>query len=256
MLTYEPSYYATLLVPLFSYYFIRFILKQTTGNRFSHLLVIGLPLLMSLSFGVISCFAISITLLILLNFTTLFSSKKIFNSFIALGILLLIGIIFLYIFYPNNPIFVRAIAFISNDDQSGRGRTTEAFHLAYQIAEVKSIWWGVGPGQLKIVGDPIIKEFYAYGSSYGQVSIPNAVAETLTLFGFVGVGLRISIQLYLFFRTKVLNNYFQTLLFLYAFIYQFTGSFTTNVAEYVIWILAFTNVFPQFDKQNSKINLI
>jgi hypothetical protein len=168
----------------------------------------------------------------------------------------LIGIIFLYIFYPNNPIFVRAIAFISNDDQSGRGRTTEAFHLAYQIAEVKSIWWGVGPGQLKIVGDPIIKEFYAYGSNYGQVSIPNAVAETLTLFGFVGVGLRISIQLYLFFRTKVLNNYFQTLLFLYAFIYQFTGSFTTNVAEYVIWILAFTNVFPQFDKQNSKINLI
>jgi hypothetical protein len=31
------------------------------------------------------------------------------------------------------------------------------------------------------------------------------------------------------------------------FVYQFVGSFATNLAEFVIWILAFTNVFRQFD---------
>jgi hypothetical protein len=37
------------------------------------------------------------------------------------------------------------------------------------------------------------------------------------------------------------------MLFIFIFVYQFTGSFITNLAEYVIWILAFTNAFPQFD---------
>jgi hypothetical protein len=203
---------------------------------------------------VIACLVISIVLLILINFSTLLTSKKLVYSFLSLAFLFSIIVTILYIFYPDNPFFVRAVAFISNDDQSGRGRTTEAFHLAYKIAEVKSIWWGVGLGQLKIVGDAIIKSFYSYQASYGQVSIPNAVAETLTVFGLVGVALRISIQIILLFKTKVLNNYFQTLMFIYIFIYQFTGSFTTNIAEYVIWILAFTHAFPQFDKSSDISN--
>jgi hypothetical protein len=32
------------------------------------------------------------------------------------------------------------------------------------------------------------------------------------------------------------------------FIYQFTGSFMTNIAEYVIWVLAYTPAFREFDK--------
>ncbi|MBC7536218.1 MAG: hypothetical protein H7258_11050, partial [Ferruginibacter sp.] len=52
---------------------------------------------------------------------------------------------------------------------------------------------------------------------------------------------------FLFFYTKVWTNYFRLLLFIFIFIYQFTGSFVTNIAEYVIWILAFTNVFVEFD---------
>jgi len=59
--------------------------------------------------------------------------------------------------------------------------------------------------------------------------------------------LRLIIEIALFFHTKVWRNYYRLLLFFFVFIYQFTGSFITNVAEYVIWILAFTNIFHQFD---------
>lgn len=175
-------------------------------------------------------------------------------SFITFLILAITGLILLQLSYPDNPITARAIAFLNDEDTSGKGRTFEAFQLAYEIASVKSIWWGVGPGQLKIIGDPIIKSFYSYGFDYGTVRIPNAVAETLALFGVIGVIIRLVVQVYFFFKAKVLDNYFQTLLFIFIFVYQFTGSFTTNIAEYVIWILAFTTVFPQFDKRMGIIN--
>ena len=252
MLTYEPSYYATLLVPLFAFFFIKCVLKQYPRNGFVNLLIVLFPLTLSFSFGVISGVILSIAILFLINLPLVLTKKKLFYSFLALTFLSLIIFTVLINFYADNPFFVRLTAFLSGSDQSGRGRTTEAFQLGYLIAKEKSIWWGVGPGQLKIIGDPIIKAFYGYTTDYGQVSIPNAFAETLALYGFVGVGLRLFLEVYLFFRTNVVRNYFRTLLFVYIFIYQFTGSFTTNIAEYVIWILAFSNVFPQFDKKTRK----
>lgn len=252
MLTYEPSYYATLLVPLFAFFFIKHVLKQYPRNGFLNLLIVLFPLVLSFSFGVISGLILAIAILFLINLPLVLTKKKLFYSFLALTVLSLIIFTVLITFYADNPFFVRLTAFLSGSDQSGRGRTTEAFQLGYLIAKEKSIWWGVGSGQLKIVGDPIIKAFYGYTTDYGQVSIPNAFAETLALYGFVGVGLRLFLEVYLFFKTSVLSNYFRTLLFVYIFIYQFTGSFTTNIAEYVIWILAFSNVFPQFDKKTKK----
>jgi hypothetical protein len=79
------------------------------------------------------------------------------------------------------------------------------------------------------------------------ITIPNAVAETWTLFGIAGLMLRFIAEISLFFSRKVWCNYYRLILFVFIFIYQFTGSFVTNLAEYVIWILAFTEVFPQFD---------
>jgi hypothetical protein len=250
MFTYEPSYYATLLVPLFAFFFAKYLLKQyqhSTG--IFQLLIVLFPLILSFSFGVISGLCLAVGLLFLANMELVLTKKKLFYSFLVISVSALLCIAILFIFYRDNPFFIRLIAFVSGADQSGRGRTTEAFELAYTVAKEKSIWWGIGPGQLKIIGDPIIRSFYGYPANYGQVSIPNAVGETMALFGFVGVFLRLSIQIYLFFKTRVLNNYFRTLLFFYIFVYQFTGSFTTNVAEYVIWILAFTNPFPEFDKK-------
>ena len=109
-----------------------------------------------------------------------------------------------------------------------------------------SEFWGIGIGQIKIAGENIIKDFYLYNMDI-VVTIPNAVAETLAIFGWVGLSLRILVEIFFFFYTRVWSNYYRLLLFLFVFIYQFTGSFITNAAEYVAWILAFTNVFPQFD---------
>ena len=63
----------------------------------------------------------------------------------------------------------------------------------------------------------------------------------------MGFTLRLLTELFLFFYTKVYANYYRLFLFLFIFLYQFTGSFITNLAEYMIWIMAFTNAFPQFD---------
>ena len=96
-----------------------------------------------------------------------------------------------------------------------------------------------------------IRDYYLYYIDM-QVAIPNAVAETMAIFGWVGVSLRLGIEIFLFFYTRVWTNYYRLLLFLFIFVYQFTGSFITNIAEYVIWILAFTRIFQQFDIKAEK----
>jgi hypothetical protein len=93
----------------------------------------------------------------------------------------------------------------------------------------------------------LIRNYYGYGPETVRVAIPNAAAETLALFGWAGFSLRILAQCLLFMYTKVWRNYYRLLLFVFIFIYQFTGSFITNIAEYVIWIMAFTPVFKEYD---------
>jgi len=128
---------------------------------------------------------------------------------------------------------------------------TDAFILANKLLEKKNEFWGIGIGQIKIIGEATIRNYYLYYTDF-RVAIPNAVAETMAIFGWVGVSLRFLIEISLFFYTRVWTNYYRLLLFLFIFIYQFTGSFVTNVAEYVIWILAFTRTFQQFDIKSSK----
>jgi hypothetical protein len=152
----------------------------------------------------------------------------------------------LLIFFRDNPIFVRLGNIFSWNDTSAIGRTEDAFVLARKLLEEKNPYWGIGIGQLKLVGVGIIRAYYLYYDST-SIAIPNAAAETLALFGWIGFTARILIQLSLFFVTRVWTNYYRLMLFLFIFLYQFTGSFITNTAEYVIWIMAFTNAFPAFD---------
>ena len=128
-------------------------------------------------------------------------------------------------------------------------RTTNAFYLASKILQKKNPCWGIGEGQLKLIGAEIIKNFYGYDADIDitMIAIPNATAETLVTFGWIGLCIRLLLEIGLFFRTRVWKNYYRLALFLFIFFYQFTGSFLTNNGEYVIWILAFTNVFAQFD---------
>ena len=248
LLTYEPSYYALLFTPLFFFFMLQLVFFRNIINSWLLLVMLLLPLVLSFSLGVISAIIMAIAITFIVCFKTFIRNKRVMN---LLGFAVLIGGAALFIslvFFRDNIIFVRIANVISGKDPSGKGRTFEAFWLADQLLAKKSYWWGIGPGQIKILGFDLIRDYYGYGYDTTRVAIPNAAAETLAIFGWVGFVVRILAECFLFIYTRVWRNYFRLLLFIFIFIYQFTGSFITNVAEYVIWIMAFTPVFKEFDR--------
>lgn len=247
LFTYEASYYATLFTPLFFFYFIQIILRQNKSSIWLLLPMLFLPYILSFSFGVMGCVLLAIVGSYILHFRSFTRKKRVLNILALIGILFFFTVGMLFAFFPENPLFTRIENVFSGQDLSGRGRTSDAFVIATSLLDEKSHAWGIGLGQVKILGADFIREYYLYPLDYNVISIPNATAETLAIFGWIGFSLRLLIELFLFFYTRVWTNYFRLMLFIFIFIYQFTGSFITNLAEYVIWILAFTNSFPQFN---------
>jgi hypothetical protein len=247
LLTYEPSYYALLFTPLFCYFLLQLIFYRNRINGWLLLVMLLLPLMLSFSLGVISAIAMAMVISFVVHFKTFIRNKRFVN---LAGVVVIVGLTALMtglIFFPDNILFVRIDNVLSGKDSSGKGRTFEAFWLADQLLAKKSYWWGVGAGQIKILGFDLIRDFYGYSFDTPRVAIPNAAAETLALFGWVGFVVRILTELVLFVYTKVWRNYYRLLLFAFIFIYQFTGSFITNVAEYVVWVIVFTPVFKEYD---------
>jgi hypothetical protein len=247
LFTYEPSYYATLLVPFFFFFLLKIILKQNRTNSWLLLLMIFLPYILSFSLGVMTAIILSMLLVFGFYLQRLIIKKRVINLLFLSTAIIIPAVIFVILAFPNNTLLLRIENIVSGHDSSGKGRTYEAFFLAMKILAFKSQFWGIGLGQIKVIGTDIIKDFYLYPVDYKTVAIPNATAETLALFGFVGLFFRFTIEIFLFVYTKVWKNYYRLMLFIFMFVYQFSGSFITNLAEYVIWILAFTNVFKQFD---------
>jgi hypothetical protein len=248
MLTYEASYYSLIIAPVFCYYLLKkILLNAKTGIL---LLSLTVSLLLSLSFGVLAGILISLVLVYCFNLNEL--GKRINLAYLVTSLLIVIvGVVCLYIFNPQNILFDRIRNIITGKDTSANGRTYESFILAWNIAKMKSIYWGIGLGQLKLIGRDYIIQYYLYTDIPPVIRIPNAVAETLNIYGITGIVFRFGIIAYMFFKTKVWNNYYRLTLFIFVFIYQFTGSFLFNVAEYVIWILSFsTNIFPAFDRRH------
>lgn len=248
MLTYEASYYSLIIVPVFAYYLLRNTLLSAKMGVLLFTLI--LSMVISLSFGVIIALMAAFFLVYFLNLNEL--GKRVNLNYFAAGVILVvIGIAAVYWLYPHNVVFDRMRNIYSGKDTSARGRTTESFVLAWNIAKMKSIWFGIGPGQLKLIGRDYIIQYYSYSNIPAVIRIPNAVGETLNIYGLAGVIIRFVIILYLFIRTRVWNNYYRLMLFIFVFIYQFTGSFLFNVVEYVIWVLAFSpGIFPVFDRKN------
>ncbi|MGZ3924623.1 MAG: hypothetical protein ACXVBJ_12700, partial [Flavisolibacter sp.] len=247
LFTYEPSYYAILFVPLFFYFLLQLAFYQNRRKGWQILGMIMLPLVLSFSLGVIVCVAIALFTVFIAYFGRLMKNRRVIRVlFLLVTFIVPLVVIWLMVF-PENTLLLRLENIVTGYDTSGKGRTYEAFYLAGKILALKSQLWGVGLGQIKIIGTNVIKDYYLYTVDYNSVAIPNATAETLTIFGLVGLVMRLGIEIGLFFHTKVWRNYYRLSLFVFAFIYQFTGSYITNVAEYVIWILAFTDVFRQFD---------
>jgi hypothetical protein len=250
LFTYEASYYASLFTPLFFFYFLQIILRQNKINSWLLLAMLILPLLLCFSIGVIASILFAMIVTSLIYFKILIRKKRVLTLLALSAGLTFSVFIVMVIFFPRNVIFIRLKDILSGIDTSGKGRTYEAFMLAGKILEQKSVTWGIGPGQIKILGSDIIKDYYLYPPDYNNIAIPNAAAETMAIFGWAGLFLRLFIEVFFFFFTKVWRSYYRLLLFLFIFLYQFSGSFITNIAEYTIWILAFTNVFPAFDVRN------
>jgi len=251
LLTYEPSYYSTLLVPVLLYYYLKMFFTKLP-NKLLVFLMVTIPLLLSLSFGVILGVALSL-LLLFMSDIKLFTLNKKFPVYIIYGGLfaMLLFIVFLQLF-PDNVFFIRMANVFSGQDTSFNGRTFDSFYLGWKIAAEKSILFGAGPGQVRSIGLEFFKQFYNYpGFSEIEVRIPNSVGDTLAIFGVLGVLIRMALEVLFFFKTKVYTNFLRLSLFIFVFIYQFTGSFITNIAEYVIWIMAFSPwLFKEFDKEN------
>jgi hypothetical protein len=208
--------------------------------------MIFLPFVLSFSFGVIASTILAGIIATIIHPSQLLGKRRTVNAFVYLGVLTSSFLFILVFYFRHNPLFTRILNIFSGSDTSAKGRTGDAFFLARKMLEQKNEWWGIGVGQVKLVGHDIVSGYYLYNMDF-VATIPNAMAETLAIFGWVGFWIKLLVELAFFYYTKVWTNYYRLLLFLFIFIYQFTGSFITNMAEYVIWILAFTNVFKAFD---------
>lgn len=246
LFTYEASYYAVLFTPVFFYFFLQMILKQSRIPFWVLVPMLTLPYILTFSMGVIACLVFSISLLLIFYFRKLLKRKTVVNFLLIFCSLLVLGITMMAVFFPENPLFVRLENILSGHDSSGKGRTSDAFLLAKKMIMLKSDSWGIGFGQIKVLGEDIIRNFYNYDEHY-VITIPNASAETLAVTGWIGWWLRLLVTIFLFFYTRVWRNYYRFLLFTFVFIYHFTGSYITSQLEYIIWVLAFTNVLPCFD---------
>jgi len=203
-------------------------------------------MVLSFSLGVISALFMALAITFVVYFNTFIRNKRAVN---LAGVAVVTGVaalVIAMIFFPDNILFVRIVNVFSGKDSSGKGRTFEAFWLAGQLLAQKSYWWGIGLGQIKILGFELIRDYYGYSLDTTRVAIPNAAAETLALFGWVGFVVRILAEWFLFVYTRVWRNYYRLLLFCFIFIYQFTGSFITNGAEYVVWVIVFSSGFVEY----------
>lgn len=245
LFTYEASYYSLVMLPIATYYALKKMLLQSKYNIL--FVSLSISLLLSFSLGVIATAIICTALLLTLNLNALRARMNL--GFLMLAAWCLVGGgVALFFFYRHNPLFGRLENIYVGKDTSARGRLSDSFYIAWEVARMRSRYIGIGLGQLKYLGKDFSNYFYAY-SHIPTTRIHNSLAETFCYYGWVGIALRTGGIAYGFIKTKVWNNYYRSFLFLFVFIYQFTGSYLFNPAEYVLWMLAFTPaLFPQFNK--------
>ena len=118
-------------------------------------------------------------------------------------LILLIALIVLLFLFPDNIFMQRLANVLEGRDSSFKGRTYDAFYLGRKVAEMKSIFFGSGLGQTKVLGMELWKKYYANNFTINEVAIPNAIGETLAIFGLAGISIRLTLQVFFFFQTKV-----------------------------------------------------
>jgi len=256
-LAYEPSHLALTLSPLLLYFLWKNIQKLSVKDIL-YFVAVAIPIGLSISFGFVASLLISLAFTLLIPLLVFSEFKRV----LILPVLaVLIGVA--AISFTQNPISERIEFILDGNDTSVNGRTTEAFMHGYNCAANKSIWLGIGLGQIKYVGEEVIRPYYAAMDPVGYskenwpvMSIPNSMAETLAIFGILGVLLKIGFQVFCFVKFKVYDNYLNLSIFCFIFFYQMMGSFILSSTEIIMWAFAFAKIFPEFNvNSNSKYSI-
>jgi hypothetical protein len=197
--------------------------------------MIGIPFLLCQSFGGVGMFVIGIGLASLITFRRSIRRSK--------GILVAVtaAILLATLLVIPNPISQRLGQVIGGQDSSADSRTVLSFVLAYAVAAPKSLLWGAGLGQTKLI------DVSSLGIGFVKAVIPNAIAGIFAELGIIGVVVKFGIEIFLFFRMRVLGNSFRLAMFVIAFMFQLGGGYLANVQEYLLWGFAFAPLFPQMD---------
>jgi len=136
----------------------------------------------------------------------------------------------------------------TGNDTSSEGRIETAFRVAIDLIDFKKAYMGVGPGQVKELYNDLLTTYYKLDlKSPIDYRIPNSIAEMLATYGFYGLILKLGLEIYFFIRLRIYQNLYSLSLFIFIFIYQFTGSFTVNIAELGIWAIVFQSRFTNFN---------
>ncbi len=245
LFTYEASYYSLIMMPVFLYFFLR-VFYDKEKHPMIVIIAVVVPLLLSLSFGVMGALVIAFVICVIIGWKKIPVSLQRFTLFGTLfSILLLVGLLFIW---PDNPIYFRLSNIFKGEDTSAMGRLYYSFMFAKDLVIHHNIFFGIGPGQIKIVAHDMIVNHYKYHGTIGEVvRIPNSMAEMLSIYGIYGFITKLFLEIYFFVKLRVYNNLYALILFVTIFIYQFTGSFISNVAELGIWAIIFGISFRDFD---------
>ena len=245
----EASHYSFALIPLFFFFFFQAVREFRIGTvNFFLLASLCASLILSFSLGVLAVIVMSLSIVTIVYFRSFLSFSNTRKSFFVLAALVGVSMLFLLLFYPENPLFSRVNNLFIGQDTSGRGRPYEAFDVARMVLDVNNSVFGIGLGQFKILGRSAWIYYYQIIDVPEVVRLPNCMAETMVTYGYFGEFLKLGLQIFLFIKLKVYSNVFRLSVFIAVFIYQFTGSYLSNLMEYVVWIIALVPKFTMFDK--------
>lgn len=231
-LVYEPSYFATLMIPVVSYFFFT-TLNFFEKKAFIYFLVSIVLLASSLSLGAFASFSFSMFVVVLMRFS---SFLKI--SFFWFGVFLFI-IIISFIFTAENHFAARVVNVISGDDNSGNARTHVSFLITEKILDYSGYWFGAGFGQVKmIMEEQFWLIWYDLTGATDVFVLPSSLPDIISHLGLLGGISKLLAELYIFYKFRMYQRIYSLFLWVYMFVYQFTGSYMTNQAEYIIWIIA------------------
>jgi hypothetical protein len=250
MFTYEPSYYSLIMMPVFMYFLYRVMFEKEKHSMIITLACI-IPLLLSLSFGVIGAALIALFITLACYWKHLPVLFR--RTCIYAGILSLAAVAVMMLTWSGNPVFLRMENIMQGKDTSSMGRLVYSFMFAKELAFQNNWLFGVGPGQIKILAhDLIVNHFKYHGEMAETVRIPNVMAEMLATYGMYGFFLKLVVEVYFFVKKRIYANVFAFTLFIFLFVYQFTGSFIVNVAELGAWALLFSIRFTEFELSSGK----